>query len=99
MTIRLSEAIEQLRNELREAILDARGKDILFVPDEIEIELGVEYEVEAGGKGGFKVLTLFEAATEAKVGRKSDHKVKLKLSVKDKDLKPIQIRSEQKTER
>ena len=99
MAIRLSEAIEQLRDELREAILEAQGKDILFVPQEVEVELGVEYEVEAAGKGGFKVLTLLDLSTEAKAGRKSDHKVRLKLSVTDGKLEPIKIRSGQQTAR
>jgi Trypsin-co-occurring domain 2 len=99
VSIRISEAIAQLRDELREAILESDDKDILFVPQEIEIELGLEYEVGAAGKGGFKVLTLFDFSTDAKATRKSDHKVRLKLSVTDDKLEPIRIRSRQQTDR
>jgi hypothetical protein len=100
MTVRLSEALAQLRDELRESVLEAKkdNKDILFVPNEIEVELAIEYEAAATGKGGFKVLTLLDFSGEAKASRKSGHKVKLKLSVTDRDLKPIKIRSNQKTD-
>lgn len=60
MSISLSEAIHQLRDELRQAILEAQDQDVIFVPQEIELELGVTLEAEAKAGGGFKLLTFVD---------------------------------------
>ena len=54
--IPLSDAIQQLRDELREAILDGKDQDIVFTPNSIDIELSVNFSVEAKAGGGFKLL-------------------------------------------
>jgi len=40
--IRLSEAIEQLREELRQAVLEG-DNDIVFTPNNIDVEFGVNF--------------------------------------------------------
>jgi Trypsin-co-occurring domain 2 len=75
MQIPLSDAIQQLRDELRKAILEGEDQDIIFTPNGIDIELGISF------------------ATEAKVNRESEHKIKLSLSVADKNGQPLKVRS------
>jgi Trypsin-co-occurring domain 2 len=41
LQIPLADAIRQLRDELREAILEGKDKDIVFTPNGIDIELSV----------------------------------------------------------
>jgi hypothetical protein len=97
MSIPLSEAIAQLRDELRKAVLERDDQDIIFTPKGIELELGVTLETEAKAGGGFKLLALVDLSAEAKASRSSAHKVKLILDVTDRDLKPLKVFSERKT--
>jgi hypothetical protein len=92
--IPLADAIQQLRDELRQAILEGKGQEILFTPNSVEIELSVSFTAEAKASGGFKLLAFLDVSAEAKAGRESQHKIKLSLSVTDKDGKPIKVRSE-----
>jgi hypothetical protein len=94
MQIPLADAIQQLRDELREAILEGREKDILFTPNGIELELGLSFAAEAKVGGGFKLLAFLDLSTEAKASRESHHKIKLSLSVTDKNGQPIKVRSD-----
>jgi hypothetical protein len=98
MSIPLSEAIAELRAELRKAVLERNDQDIIFTPKGIELELGVILETEAKAGGGFKLLALVDLSSEATASRSSAHKVKLILDVTDRDLKPIKILSQRKTE-
>lgn len=94
MQIPLAEAIQQLRDELREAILEGKDKDIVFTPNGIDIELAVTFSAEAKAGGGFKLLAFLDLSAEAKAGRESLHKIKLSLSVADKNGQPIKVRSD-----
>ena len=95
MSIPLSEAISQLRDELRKAVLERKGEDIIFVPKQIELELGVTLETEAKAGGGFKFVV--DLSAEAKASRSSAHKVKLILDVTNDKLEPIKILSTDET--
>lgn len=106
MNIPLSDAIAQLRDELRkvvlerkDAVLERKDEGIIFVPKQIELELGVTLETEAKTGGGFKLLALVDLSAGAKASRSSAHKVKLTLEVTDGDMKPIKVLSADKTER
>jgi hypothetical protein len=94
MQIPLSDAIQQLRDELRKAILEGRDQDIIFTPNGIDIELGVSFAAEAKAGGGFKMLAFLDLSAEAKASRESQHKVKLSLSVADKNGQPLKVRSD-----
>jgi hypothetical protein len=97
--IPLSDAIAQLRDELRKAVLEGRDKDIVFVPNSIELELGVTFGTEAQAGGGFKLLAFLDVSAGAKASRSSAHKLKLSLDVTDRDFKPLKVLSTDKTER
>ncbi len=101
MSIPLSDAIAQLRDELRKAVADAgrTEQNIIFTPKEIELELGVTFEAEAKTGGGFKLLALVDLSAEAKASRSSAHTVKLKLDVTDRAGKPIKVVSTEVTDR
>jgi NTP-dependent ternary system trypsin peptidase co-occuring protein len=92
--IPLSDAIQQLRDELREAILEGKDKDVVFTPNGIDIELSVSFSAEAKAGGGFKILSFLDLSGEAKASRESQHKIKISLSVADKNGQPIKVRSE-----
>jgi hypothetical protein len=94
MQIPIADAIQQLRDELRGAILEGRDQDIVFTPNGIELELGVNFSAEAKAGGGFKLLTFLDLSTEAKANRESQHKIKLSLTVADKNGQPIKVRSD-----
>jgi Trypsin-co-occurring domain 2 len=93
MQIPLSDAIQQLRDELRKAILEGEDQDIIFTPNGIDIELGISFATEAKAGGGFKLLAFLDLSAEAKVNRESEHKIKLSLSVADKNGQPLKVRS------
>jgi hypothetical protein len=95
--IRLSEAIEQLRDELRQAVLEG-DNDIVFTPNNIDVELSVNFTAEAKASGGFKLLTFVDLFAEAKAGHESQHKIKLSFSVTDKNGEPLKVRSSTKRE-
>jgi|SRR5271165_160259 len=94
MSIPLSDAIQELRDELRKAVLEGKDQDIIFTPNSIDIELAVTFATEAKAGGGFKLLTFLDLSTEAKVNRESQHKVKLSLSVANKDGLALKVRSD-----
>jgi hypothetical protein len=97
MSIPLSEAIAQLRDELRKAVLERKDQEIIFVPRQIELELGITLETEAKAGGGFKLLALVDVSAEARAMRSSAHTVKLILDVTDRELKPIKVLSTDET--
>nr|WP_294554042.1 trypco2 family protein [uncultured Rhodopila sp.] len=94
MEIPLADAIRQLRDQLRGAILEGKDNDIVFTPNGIDLELSVSFKAEATAKGGVKLLAFLDLSADAKASRDSLHKIKLSLSVTDKDGKPLKIRSD-----
>lgn len=94
MNIPLSQAIQQLREELRQAILDGKDQDIVFTPDKIEVELAVRFNTELTAQGGFKLLAFLDVSAEGKASRERQHSIKLSLSVADRDGKPLKVKSQ-----
>lgn len=93
MRVTLAEAIRQLRDELREAVLEGKGQDIVFTPESIELELGITFDTEAKVGGGFKLLTFLDFSAEAKTGKSDQHRVKLTLKAADENGEPLKVRS------
>jgi hypothetical protein len=93
MDLPLAAAIEQLRDQLREAILEGGDKDIVFTPNGIEVELSFSLKAEVAAKGGVRLLAFIDLSTGAKASRENLHKIKLSLSVADRDGRPIKIQS------
>lgn len=54
----LSEVVEQLRNELAQAVTKSEGKDIRFKVNEIEVELKTVIEESATMEGSFNFSVL-----------------------------------------
>ena len=98
MQVPLTAAIGQLREDLRQAVLERGDSDIIFVPKSIELELSVTFDTEAKVGGGFKLLAFLDLSAEAKASRSSGHTLRLTLDVTDRDLKPLKVVSLDKTE-
>jgi hypothetical protein len=94
MQIKLTDAIMQLRDELREAILEGENQDIVFTPRGIEMEFAITFGSEVSGKGGAKLLAFLDLSAEAKASGNSQHRVKLTLDVADKNGDPLKVRSQ-----
>ena len=97
MAIKLADAIQQLREQLSEAVQAGQNQGIVFTPTNIDLELAVTFTEEAKAGGGFKLLAFLDLSTEAKVGRESQHKVRLSLAVKKSDGSGLDISSTQPT--
>ena len=94
MEVPIADAIQQLRDQLREAILEGNNQDVVFTPNGIDLELGVTFGAEAKAGGGFKLLAFLDLSAEAKASRESQHKIKLSLAVADRNGQPLKIRSD-----
>jgi len=94
LEIPVTDAIRQLRDQLREAVLEGKDQDVVFTPNSIELELSVNFKAEGDLKAGGKLLAFLDLSAEAKLGRESLHKIKLSLSVADKNGQPLKIRSD-----
>jgi len=94
MSVTLSEAIQQIREELGKAILAGMDQSIVFTPTNIELELGITFAIEAKAGSGYKLLTFLDISGEGKVYRESQNKIKLSLSVSDKEGNPLKVRAE-----
>ncbi len=94
MQVPLATAIQQLRDELREAILEGRDKNIVFTPGAIDLELGITFTAEAKVGGGLKLLAFLDLSAEGSASRESQHKIKLSLTASDRDGLPIKVRAD-----
>jgi hypothetical protein len=93
MQMSLAEAISQLRDELREAILEGKGQDVVFTPEHVELELAISLGTELKAGGGLKLLAFLDLSAEAKKSDASAHRIKLTLAVADGDGNPIKVSS------
>jgi Trypsin-co-occurring domain 2 len=78
----LAEAIQSLREEMTRAIEQAKGQELRFNVEEVEIDLGVEVKREgsADGKISFKVFgTGIEAGGKGSQAQTSTHHMKITL--------------------
>jgi hypothetical protein len=99
MQITLADAIKQLRDDLREAVLEGQGQDIVFTPRGVELELAITFGTELKAGGGFKLLAFLDLSAEAKSSDSSQHKIKLTLDIADKDGKPLKVSSAEQPRR
>jgi len=100
MEITLVDAIEQLRNDLREAVLEGQGQtDIIFTPRQVEVELAITFGTEVKAGGGLKLLALLDLSAEGKSSDTSQHRVKLTLDIADKNGNPLKVRSSNEPQR
>jgi hypothetical protein len=88
--IRLSDAIENLREELKLSQQKGQGKDFQFSVGSIEVELEVVAEEQVGGSGKIN-WWVFGGGADFKTKDSIKHKLKLTLQVVDKDGLPIKV--------
>ncbi|MBR9910023.1 MAG: hypothetical protein GYB33_06670 [Gammaproteobacteria bacterium] len=91
--IDLAEAIQNLREQLSEAVKASANSELRFNLGPIEMELQVVASREAGAKGGVKWL-LFEAGADAKLGATQTQTLKLVLQPVNTQGQPIQVNAE-----
>lgn len=82
--IPLSEAVAEIRRELKEAIAEADDQISLEVQD-IELELTLEVTKHQGGGIGLSVLNMFNADGKLGHDKSNHHRIKLSLHPKVKD--------------
>ena len=92
--IPLADAIRQLRDELRLAILEGHDQDIVLTPNSVDIELSIKFGVEATASGGIKVLTFLDISGQSQSDIGKEHKIRLSLSITDPHGQPIKLHSE-----
>jgi hypothetical protein len=76
--LELADVIEELRSELTRAMATGEGQALRFEIADVQLELAVGVEREAGGKGGVK-FWVFELGGEARHQSASTQKVALTL--------------------
>jgi hypothetical protein len=91
--VTLVEAIRELHSQILQASKEGEREPVRFVPETVEVELGVTFDVEAEAGGGIKLLSFIDLAGKAKVGDQSAHKVKLILKPVGPDGAPVLISS------
>jgi hypothetical protein len=89
----LREAISQIRNELRMAVLESSDQDIVFTPKSVELELGLTFSAETEVGGAVKLLAFLDLSGKSKQSEGTQHKVKLTLDVADGHGNPIKVRA------
>jgi hypothetical protein len=81
-TMRLADAIAELRAEISEAMREGVGKDVRFMAKEIEVELSVDFDWAAEGSAGVsKWIPFVDLGVKGSGSEKSLHKVKLTLEI------------------
>jgi hypothetical protein len=89
--IPLAKAIQDLRNELLQAVAEGQGKDLRFKLDPVELELSLGMTYKAGGQAGVKFWVL-DIGAKADVERAATHTLKLKLNPVDKNGNQFMVR-------
>ncbi|MCC5614554.1 hypothetical protein LC605_05570 [Nostoc sp. CHAB 5836] len=88
--IKLSDAIENLREELRLAQEKGKNKNLQFDTQLIELELEISAEDESGASGKINWY-IFGGGVDAKAKDASKHKLKLTLRAVDASGQPIRV--------
>jgi len=91
--VTLAVAIQQLREQLREAAKGGEEEDLRFLPESVEVELDVKFSLEMEAGGGLKLWSILDLSGKAKTGDETTHKVKLILKPVDRSGNPTLIGS------
>ncbi len=83
--IALAELIEDLRNELQDAVERGRERSIRFEVGEVTLELNVEVSRAAEGSAGLKFWVFTSAEAKASAERTQTQKITLTLRPKGPD--------------
>lgn len=86
--VTLSDAIENVREEIARAIEKGEGKSVKFALNEVELELGVEVEERDAASGEVKIVVVRFGAELADTA-KNIHRIKIKLTPVNGDGEPL----------
>ena len=88
----LAKAIDEIRQELAQAVDDAQQSDVYFPVGDITIQFQVGVKKKTGGKGGFKFYVL-ELAAQGEYAKESVQQVTVTLQAPvDADGQRIYVR-------
>ena len=94
MQVKLVDAISQIRDDLRDAIVEGADQDIVFTTETVDLELSITFGTELKAGGGVKLLAFLNLSGEAKTSDSQQHRIMLSLKVADRDGNPIKVRSD-----
>jgi hypothetical protein len=89
--IPLAKAIQDLRNELLQAVAEGEGKELRFKLDPVELELSLGMTYKGGANAGVKFWVL-DLGAKGDLERATTHKLKLKLNPVDKNGNQFMVR-------
>ncbi len=89
--IALADMIEELRNELQDAVERGRGRSVRFELGEVTLEAEVEVAKNVEGKAGFGFWVFTSAEAAAGAGKTQTHRVILKLLPKGDNGGPLDL--------
>ncbi|WP_026117029.1 trypco2 family protein [Nocardiopsis valliformis] len=84
MELRLSDAVQTLRDELNQAAEQAKDQDLTFRVGPIQMEFEIQFRADAKAKAGFAAW-IATGEVEAGAGRTSTHKVAFTLAPHNAD--------------
>lgn len=88
--ITLSEAIENIREEIAQAIAKGADKSVKFLMNEIDLELGVEVGTKSSGAGKLDIF-LARLSGETIHADSNVHRIKIKLMPVDEKGEPFVV--------
>lgn len=77
--VELTEAIEQIRHQLADAMEKGKGSSLAFRPGPVELEFEVAFSATGGGEFGVKAYVLSIGA-KGEVSRQATNRVKISLT-------------------
>ncbi|WP_426324882.1 trypco2 family protein [Microbacterium sp. E-13] len=83
LAVPLSDAIENVRAELEDAIRRGAGSDVAFEAGPVEMEFEVAFSAEGGGGASFKVWVV-DVSARGDVSRTSTNRLKVTLQPVDR---------------
>jgi Trypsin-co-occurring domain 2 len=86
----ITEAVEQLREQLLAAQRSGEGKGLRFVISEVEMEFVIEVRKEGGGRAGI-TLGVVEVGGGGKMSHGAQHRLKIQFDVTGTDGGPAAI--------
>lgn len=93
--LRLADAIDAVRAELRKAQDAGRGSDVRFTVGTVEVEFAVEVVKSGGGEASVKVFSVVSVGGKGAVSRGETNRVKVVLNPTGVRGEPFEVGSSQ----
>jgi hypothetical protein len=88
--IPLAEAIRRIRDEIREGILESEDKSIVFVPQDIQLELAIALTAEASASGGLRAFVIVDPQPKSRAAPEI-HTVRITFSIANASGSPMKV--------